>query len=340
MKYILILLILNSFVLEAFESLMNIEKLGGTKSPSRTVVFGKPITKKKTSPVISIKKITNVESKFIEAFTNPKELKKLLKDKSLIIIDTDKSSIYDKGHINGAIHVDIKNFIKRENNPFKLLKSDSSIKSRIIDIGINKDSKVIIYAHNTNQGKLNSSYLAFVLITFGFENVSILNGGYMAWVFENQRLVSTESFSPKDDGNFIPNKNNNIIVKQDYILKNISKVAILDAREPKYYYGTHKSKKTKAYGHIANAKSSFYMDKFHLDGILREKNELNDIYFQGFQLKQNDEIIVYADSVFKASMEWYMLYKVMKFKNAKIYEASLLEYFKNNDNPKRRFKWE
>jgi len=276
----------------------------------------------------------------MEAFVTPKELAKVLNNKNTIVLDVDKLAAYNKGHINGAIHVDISSFLRIEQNPYKLMKSDNTIKDKIIDLGINEDSKVVIYSHNTEYGNLNSSYLAFILITFGFENVSILDGGFMSWVFENERLVSSKSSKGKDDGNFIPSKNTDIIVDKKYVLDNISKTAILDARESKYYYGTHKSNNTQKFGHIKSAKSSYYGDKFLVDGTLREKNELNDIYYIGFDLKQNQDIIIYADDVFKASMEWYLLYKVMKFKQVKIYEASLLEYFDTKNNPTVRFKWE
>ena len=340
MKYILLLLSLSLLNLEAFDTLIDVEKLGGKKSTYKRVLFGKPLRKKVVSQENDILKKSIQKSNLLKPFITPMELKNILDNKDAIIFDTDDLSIYNKGHINGAIHVDVKSFTYGERNPYKLMKSDSIIKDKIINLGVNKKSKVIIYAHNTQSGNLNSSYLAFILITFGFENVSILDGGYMAWVFENERLVSSIASKVKRDGNFSPNKNNTIIVNQTYLLNNISKITMLDARETKYYYGTHKSKNTKEFGHIKNAKTSYYGDKFLLDGTLREKNELNDIYFQGFKLNQNDEIIVYADDVFKASMEWYVLYKVMKFKNAKIYEASLLEYFKTNDNPRTRFKWE
>ncbi len=350
MKYILIFLILSFFSLEAFEQLIDLEKIGGTKNPPHKVVFGKhtkKVNKKKqetvrTSVNKNIQKVitSNKKQTLLPAFISPMELKKILNDSNTIIIDTDSSKIYNKGHINNAINVNIHNFIKEELNPYHLMKSNSSIKNRIIDLGINKDSKVIIYSHNIDTTELNSSYLAFILITFGFENVSILNGGYMAWVFENERLVSSESFSAKDDGNFIPKKNQNIIVTQDYVLNNIANSKMLDARDSMYYYGTHKSPKTKAYGHIPNAKSSYYGNKFYIDKTLREKNELNEIYFQGFNLNKDEEVIVYADNIFVASMEWYILYKSMGFKNAKIYEASLVEYFRDSTNPKIRFKWE
>ena len=350
MKKILVLLTAALLNLEAFDSLIDHKRLGATeitleKEPQQNIVFDKKNVKK--APKVEFVKQDKVIKKTqpgvatsLKAFISPFELRSMLNYTNTIVLDVDDKDIYKKGHIDGAIHVDILTYITRERNPYKLMKSDSIIKNKIIDLGINKDSNVIIYSHNTKSGILNSSYFALILITFGFENVSILDGGYMAWVFENERLVSAKASHPNSEGNFIPSKNHDMIVDEKYVLDNISKATLIDARESKYYYGTHKSKQVEDFGHISGAKSSYYGDKFLIDGVLRQKNELEDIYLNGLNLNKDDEIIVYADNVFGASMEWYILYKVMGFKRAKIYEASLLEFFDSPDNPRIRFKWE
>jgi len=276
----------------------------------------------------------------LDAFITPINLKKNLNDEKIIILDADDISLYNNGHITTALHIDVNSYIYKQPNPYKLMKSDDIIKKKLQNLGIDKGSKIVIYDHNSKNSSLKSSYLAFILISFGFENVSILDGGYMAWVFENERLVSSKATYNRKKSDFITNKNKNIIIKKKYLLDNISKITMLDARESKYYYGTHKSKKITMFGHIKGAKSSYYGNKFLLDGTLRHKNELNDMYFLGLELKKNEEIIVYADNIFQASMEWYILYSVMKFKGAKIYEASLLEYFNTKKHPMTRFKWE
>jgi len=351
MKKILILLCVSYFTLEAFDSLINLDKLDGTKieiqrekEPNNSIYEN---TKEKqdlgsslnSKIKVSKNKSTSAITK-LNAFISPTELKRIINDNNTIIFDVDKKSIYNKGHIETAIHVDVLSFINKEQNPYRLMKSDNTITNKIIDLGINKNSKVIIYAHNTKNGNLYSSYLALILTTFGFENISLLDGGYMAWVFENERLVSSISSNVKEDGNFIPNKNNNIIINKDYLTTNISNVTLIDARASDLYYGTKKTKKVKKFGHISRAKSSYYGNKFLLNGNLREKNELNDIYISGLDLKKDTPIIVYANNVFEASMEWYMLYKVMNFKDVKLYEASLMEYFSTDTAQIIRFKWE
>ncbi len=273
------------------------------------------------------------------AFITPSELKKSLSEKSLIIIDVANSSLYEEGHITGAIHADISKFVDIE-SPYSLMNTPQLIQNELKELGINENSKVVIYSHNTKQGVLRTSYLALILLYSGFEDITILDGGYLSWVFENELLTSKIIPNIHSDGNFILNINPNIIVDLKYIKNNLSLNTILDARSEQMYYGVKKSKDVKAIGHIPSSKSSFYMNKFLKDTTLRIQDELEQIYIDGYELQKEDEIIVYSDTAFNASMEFYILYKHMGFKNTKIYEASLLEWGNIETLPITRFKWE
>jgi thiosulfate/3-mercaptopyruvate sulfurtransferase len=276
----------------------------------------------------------------LDAFIQPKQLKNIINDQNLIIIDVDSYSLYKKSHINKAIHFDMSTLLAIEENPYMLLKPKDEVQNRFQDLGINDDSKVIIYSHNTKKGFLDASYLAFTLIYNGFENVSILDGGYMGWVFQNELLISSEKFSPKDDGNFIFKENKNIFIDLQYLKQQMQNTIILDSRTPQEYFGIEKSKNIAGIGHIPHAKSSFYRYSFLKDETIREDKELNEIYIDGYTLRETDEIIVYGNSIYDASMLWYILYKKMGFKNTKLYGASLLEWGNKPTLPMQRFKWE
>ena len=137
-----------------------------------------------------------------DAFITPSELKMSLSDKNLIIIDVADSFTYKKSHIKDAIHADVSKFVNHE-SPYSLMNPVEVIQNELKELGINRDSKVVIYSHNTEEGVLNSSYAALILLYSGFENISILDGGYMAWVFENELLTSSLKSEKPDNGNFI-----------------------------------------------------------------------------------------------------------------------------------------
>lgn len=276
-----------------------------------------------------------------DAFITPSELKNSLKDKNLIIIDVADALMYKESHIKGAINANVSKFINQDpENKYSLMNSTQVIQKELRELGINEDSKVVIYSHNTDKGILDSSYLAFILIYSGFDNLSILNGGYMAWVFENERLTSSIASDSKDEGNIIVKPKEYLLASRDTLQSALASTIVLDARSPQMYFGTERSDNVSSIGHISYAKSSFYKDKFLRDGTLRDNQELDEIFIYGHGLKNSDDVIVYGDSALSASMEFYILYKHMGFKNTKLYEASLLEWGNSLDLPMTRYKWE
>ena len=219
------------------------------------------------------------------------------------------------------------------------MRSSGAVESLIRKLGINNDSKIVIYGHGNKKELLKESYLALALIVNGAKDVSILDGGYLQWTFESNLLSSTEVPAPKE-GNFAAVFNPNILVDREYVESKIGKVAMLDARATEYYYGTALSSGVNRPGHIKGAMSSFWKDKFLKDETLRSDDELKEIFLTGYGLNSEDEVILYCTGGLEASMNWYLVYSYLGFKNAKIYDASMREWGNIDDTPMERFKWE
>ncbi|MCW8838606.1 MAG: rhodanese-like domain-containing protein [Thiovulaceae bacterium] len=267
-----------------------------------------------------------------DAFITPNSLKNALDDQSLVVIDISDS--YKKSHIIGSISFNVEILEEsRTNSP--LIKMES-LQEIFRDIGINNNSKVVIYGRNTKEDIKKSAFLAFVLISHGFENVSILDGGYMAWVFEYDWFTTREVPEVKEGDLILTNTN--ISVDIEYINKNKESI-LIDARYPQKYYGISNKKDDAFLGHIPGAKNSYYLYKFLRDKRIREKSELEEIYFDGLELAQLDDIIVYGENELDAAVEWYIIYKQMGFKGAKLYYNSFIEYVEMNLETE-RFKWE
>jgi len=197
-----------------------------------------------------------------DAFITPHNLKASIDDKKSIIVDVGSYSEYKTSHIKNAIYFDVSKLIARENNPYMLMDKIDIVQNKLEDLGINTDSNIIIYSHNTKKGNLSASYLAFILIYNGFNHISILDGGYMAWVFQNELFISTKKFSPQDDGNFTFYENKSILVDAKFLQQNTQNTTLMDSRSPQQYYGVEKSKDIDGIGHIPHAKNSFYKYSF------------------------------------------------------------------------------
>ena len=143
----------------------------------------------------------------------------------------------------------------------------------------------------------------------------------MLYDYTGVRTVVKEKIS-----DFIAHPKDDIIVDATYVDTNIDKIPMLDARVSKYYFGTYKSSGVYRLGHIKGAVSTYWKNSFLSDNTLAERETLNAIYVQGLNLNPDDVVLLYGLDGYQASMNWYILSRVFKFKDLKVYDASMQEW--------------
>ena len=285
-----------------------------------------------------------------DAYITPSALKNSLDDQSLVVVDISDS--YKKSHIVGAVSFNVSSLI--DGGYYKPLVDKEEIENLFSEIGIENNSSVVIYGRNSLKDIKNSAFLAFVLISHGFEKVSILDGGYMGWVFNYDTLTERGDvqkdfftsiyelyltlYKSKDDSSLVLD-NNKLSVDLDYVRENNNTITLVDARYPQKYYGVSNNKDEIYIGHIPGAKNSHYPYKFLRDKTIRTQDELVEMYIDGLELDADKDIVVYGENPFEAAVEWYIIYKQMGFKNAKLYYNSFTEYVDWGYETE-RFKWE
>ncbi|MDF1884191.1 sulfurtransferase [Sulfurimonas sp. SAG-AH-194-C21] len=261
-----------------------------------------------------------------EAFIDVTELKSKVENKNIVILDTTDKKTYDKGHIPGAVLVNISNF-RHPVEKYQLINSPMQLQKEFRSLGINNNSEVIIYGHNKGKELLKASYVALSLISHGLQNVSILNGGYPEWVseYEFDELIQTKTPEYKK-GNFVVKPNKKIIIDIDYVKSRIGTTPMIEARPLKYFNGTVQSNGVKRLGHISGAKSSYWRDKFDSEYKLKPINKIKKIFIKSNKLNVNKEVITYCTGGLEASMNWYILHAYLHFKDVKIYDASMKQW--------------
>jgi thiosulfate/3-mercaptopyruvate sulfurtransferase len=270
-------------------------------------------------------------------FISVDELKQNIDNKDYVILDVCDYDTYKAGHIKNAVMANVDDFRKKVDSHLEM-KKPLDIQKLARSLGINDNSKVVLYGH-AGKDLLKESYIATALIVNGHSDVSILNGGYLAWSFESN-IHSSTSITSNKDGNFTSHYNPNILVDLNYVKSNIDKSLLIDARTPEIYYGTELSKGVARVGHIPHAVSSYWRDKFLKDDSLRNEDELKQILIHGLHVDVNDTVVSYCTGGMEASINWYLLYKYFGIKNTKLYDASMREWGNKTDTPMERFIWE
>ena len=275
-----------------------------------------------------------------DAFISPEELSQQLGDKNLVVIDVGTKDDYLlKGHVPGAVH----SVISQWRMPVKkhyVMRPQAELVKKISELGISNDSKVVLYGHGGKKQLLKASYIALMLNVFGVENVSILNGGFEEWTYVGEVEMDAAHNKATD---FKASAKSNVVVDKDFVLKNINKIPMVEARPPRFYFGMEKSPGVKRIGHISGGMSYFWKNSFKKeDDIAKIKTaeELRELLIEGMQLDPSKEMMVYCTGGLEASMNWYVLTQVLSFKNVKIYDASLKEWGNTDGTPMVKYRWE
>ena len=228
-----------------------------------------------------------------EAFITPSQLKSSLDNKNLILLDVSPIESYNTSHIKGALHLDISKFIRSK---YKRIAVDFSkdVHKEIKKLGINKNSYIVIYSRRSDKEQLYSTYLAFTLVQHGFENISILDGGYMAWVFKFYNLVSSKKSSPKKDTTSKISYNATLFADSSYKDKKSKEVIFIDGKNYKEY--------------------------FLNDFTLKSDEVLKKYFIDTLDLDSSKEIVIDDEDMLRATANWYILYKKFGFTKTKIYK--------------------
>ncbi|WP_065422713.1 rhodanese-like domain-containing protein [Clostridium sporogenes] len=265
-----------------------------------------------------------------------------------------EASDYEKGHIKGALHIDdslnhipgprvlsqYKYISEDKKEKFWNRPSDKDIEKKLLDLGITKDTLVILYGPNMTA----ASRCAAVMMYAGVEDVRILNGGIKRWKLDSMPLEKgvNKPVAVKNFGTKIP-ANPNVLIDLDEELKivNDKKSVVASIRSWPEYIG-----KVSGYtyigeaGEIANARFGYAgSDPYHMedyrniDDTMFNYNIIRDRW-KKWGITPDKRVSFHCGTGWRAS-ETYMYALAMSWKNISIYDGGWYEWHLKKDTPRK-----
>ncbi|MEA5628335.1 sulfurtransferase [Nostoc sp. UHCC 0251] len=175
---------------------------------------------------------------------SPQELTSLLAEKSsrAVIIDTRSPEDYAISHIPQSINIrDFFTYLLDNSYPAGLKKLQEYFAEIMSKLGISGTELLIVYEDTLNKGYGQSCRAAFLLKYLGCTQVSILHGGYRAWL--NAGLSTTDEVPLRESSIFRLHPNADIMVTTTEMLQAIDNPAIikLDVRDRDEWLGLSSS---------------------------------------------------------------------------------------------------
>lgn len=242
------------------------------------------------------------------------------KSDNVVIIDLRPAEEYSFGHIPNAINIPMNSFHRYINNVKDFVITPINFQTLTSENGIKPDQHLVFYSGL----KLLDSARAFWIFDFyGHQKLSVLDGGFPAWVDDNHQISNQPNVLPKSNytvsirSNKLASKFN---VQTASILKNQQ---IIDARPAEEFAGI-KTKGERA-GHIPNSVnlpwSSLVQqgDTYH---SLLPKSELQSVVNSVFD--ESKPTILYCNGGKESSLVYFGL-RMLGYEAA-VYDGSWNEW--------------
>lgn len=256
----------------------------------------------------------------------------------VIIVDVSSPEAYAEGHIPGAIHSPLSRWrmpVGRHAEVFPVKVLENEMRR----LGINDDSQVVVYAHNTDAKEmLSATYVIWAMAYAGFENTLLLEGGLPVFV----GVTGILSRHPEADrtGTFTAREDASGLVTLETVDALIGSVPMIDSRPAKYYFGAEKQGVLDRAGHISRAHSFFWAYNLEPDQTFKSRKVLHAMFEDGLGLDKTAPVIVYCTGGLEASLNYFVLHRLLGFENAKLYDASMKEWANKMATPMTRYRWE
>jgi thiosulfate/3-mercaptopyruvate sulfurtransferase len=265
-----------------------------------------------------------------DALIEVDELESKLGDPNTRIVEVDEdTSLYEKGHIKGAVAW---NWSKDLHDPLRREFIDGpALEKLLASAGIGADMTVVLYSGNNNWF---AAYAYWLLKYRGFDNVKLLNGGRKKWELDSRELVTDIPETPAPGAPAkLSGTRDELRAQREEVLGAIEggKTGFVDVRSPEEFRGELLApphlpqEQAQVPGHIPGAANITWSKAANEDGTFKTADELKELY-SSEGITADRETIAYCRIGERSSHTWFVLQELLGFEKVKNYDGSWTEY--------------
>ena len=252
-------------------------------------------------------------------------------------IDGGSRTVYLQGHIPCAVYTDyLKGGWRSEvaGTPGQLSKPED-LAAMIGALGIDNDTHVVVYHHGKSAADMGSStrmYWTFKVL--GHDNVSILNGGYLAYASDPSNKIEKGNNKP-EPRTFTPNLRADMLITKKDVKMAIEDdgITLVDMRPNHQFVGINRHPRSKRNGTIPTSRN---LPESWLTvnggGMFRPAAELAQLYALA-NVEPDSKQIAFCNTGHWASLGWFVSSELMGNGNATLYDGSMVEWSADESLP-------
>ncbi len=251
-----------------------------------------------------------------------------LNDPDIRIVESDEDALlYDTGHIPGAVKVDwfttLQHPVKRE------FITREEFAELCCALGISNDTTVVFYGDKHNWF---ATYALWLFEYHGHNKVKIMDGGRAKWQQEGRPLTRDVPSYTKTTYT-LQNPRPEVRAFREDVFSHLEKNSpLVDVRSPQEYSGellampNYPQEGATRGGHIPGARNIPWSKAINeADSTFKSLAELRQLY-ESEGILPDQEVIAYCRIGERSSHTWFVLTKLLGYKNVKNYDGSWTEW--------------
>ncbi|MFP4499559.1 MAG: sulfurtransferase [Candidatus Hydrogenedentota bacterium] len=250
----------------------------------------------------------------------------------VIVVDARPIAAYEAGHIPGARHLAAGDLSATQGGVTGLLKPVDALAPLISEAGLEQGVPIVVYSAMDEPYEVKDAARVFWALSYlGFDQVSVLDGGYAKWQAEG-RPTETGAPAPKADpaGEIVlrPQEERHATRGEVLELMRAGEGILADMRPPAEYTGLDKAHYVKQSGHIPGAYSVPVED-------LVDAHEAGDKVFYTFKTgdaltqalagEKDAPVISYCNTGRSGSVG-YFAYRLAGYEEVSLYDGAMAEW--------------
>jgi len=235
-------------------------------------------------------------------------------------------TLYDQGHIPGAVHFNWKSQL--QDGVRRDWIDKAQVEALLGAHGVGNDTTVVLYGDKNNWF---ATYTFWLLSIYGVDRARILNGGRAKWIAEGRPIVTDVPAYPRAT---FRAKDADVSIRafRDQVLSKLGKgIALVDVRSPQEYSGeliampAYPQEGAQRGGHIPGAQHIPWGQNVREDGTFKAPEELRALY-EAKGITPDKEVIAYCRIGERSSLTWFTLKKLLGYPNVRNYDGSWTEW--------------
>jgi thiosulfate/3-mercaptopyruvate sulfurtransferase len=211
---------------------------------------------------------------------------------------------FTAGHIPGAAHADLVHELSDPDAPLRFTAPTAArFAAGVGRLGVGPDSYVVVY---DTTALMWSTRLWWLFRLFGFDRVSVLDGGYPAWLAAG-RPVETGVGVDRGPAHFTARLRPELIASTEEVAaaQREGAACVISASRPDVFGGTYKSALLRS-GHIPGTTNVPSSSVLSPDGTFRAEDELREL-FRASGALDRQRVITYCGGGISATIDAFAL---------------------------------